>query len=316
MPTWVAVRRVADRYESRIRRVVAEAAAEARAAFDVDLAQRGFDRHDPELVSAALGNAVSHMRSILEMRLPGLLRGAMGEARSLAPVFKARRLMSGPRIAKAPAPAAMSFDLTNPEAVAWLRERAGTLITNITSSQRQAIRNILVRSFEEGIPVDAAAREIRQYIGLTEGYAEAVANLRRAIRANPGKKLWAGKSAVRVPKEGASREFIARRSQQYADRLLNPRAKAIARTESVAAANEGQRQLWLQAVKKDLLDATIQREWIATPDERLCPICENTNGEVRGLNEPFSIGVMGPPAHALCRCATGLTIQHKSKRAA
>lgn len=87
------------------------------------------------------------------------------------------------------------------------------------------------------------------------------------------------------------------------------RADVIARTESMRAANEGQSQAWDQATEAGLLTGDEKQEWIVTPDDRLCPICEPLDGEQTGLDGTFKVDgveIDGPPAHPRCRCTIGL----------
>lgn len=89
------------------------------------------------------------------------------------------------------------------------------------------------------------------------------------------------------------------------------RAETIARTETMKASNEGQSQAWGQAVQKGLLVGDEKKEWITTPDDRLCPICEPLDGQQVGLDEPFDVDgdqVDAPPAHPNCRCTMGLSV--------
>jgi len=89
------------------------------------------------------------------------------------------------------------------------------------------------------------------------------------------------------------------------------RADVIARTESMRAANEGQQQLWAQAEEAGLLTGNEKQEWIVTPDDKLCPICEPLDGEQVGLDESFDVDgeeIDGPPAHPNCRCVVALAI--------
>lgn len=311
--SWEAVRRVADRYESRIQRLVVDAARTGQAALDEQLLEMGMERGVPSIMESALVTSNAAMMTVLSAELPKLIEGAFVDA-AKATLRQAQVAGSVLRAAKLPERPidSLRFDLVNREAVVWIRTKSGAAITNISGTTLKAIRRILERAFVDGIPIDQAARLIRPLIGLTNVHVEAVLNLRRAMRDNPGKKIWAGRVPIRVPKDGASADLIRRRTESYADRLLNYRARLIARTEAVGASNEGQRQLWKQAIEKNLLNADIKREWIVTPDERLCPICENLNGEVRGIDEPFSVGVMSPPAHGLCRCSMGISIHRKS----
>lgn len=85
------------------------------------------------------------------------------------------------------------------------------------------------------------------------------------------------------------------------------RAKLIAHTETMAAANEGQRQSWEQAIKEGYLDEGLTREWIATADEVTCPICRELNGKRTDLHGQYTHGGGdGPPAHPRCRCTEGI----------
>lgn len=89
------------------------------------------------------------------------------------------------------------------------------------------------------------------------------------------------------------------------------RAEMIARTETLRASNEGQSQLWDQATEQGLLTGDEQKEWIVTPDDRLCPYCEPMDGINVGLNDEFDTelgSVQEPPLHPNCRCTVGLSI--------
>jgi len=87
------------------------------------------------------------------------------------------------------------------------------------------------------------------------------------------------------------------------------RAEVIARTESMRAANVGQREAWDQAVDNGLLSQNVRREWIATSEA--CPICEGLDGQQIGLDEEYEDdngeAYDGPPAHPNCRCTEGIS---------
>ena len=84
------------------------------------------------------------------------------------------------------------------------------------------------------------------------------------------------------------------------------RADMIARTETMLAANEGQRQAWDQAVEKGLLTGDDKATWIITPIDA-CPECEALDGETRDLNGEYpDPGGDGPPLHPNCRCTEGI----------
>lgn len=83
------------------------------------------------------------------------------------------------------------------------------------------------------------------------------------------------------------------------------RASQIARTETMMAANQGQRDAWVQAVDEGLLERDAERVWIAT-EIGACPICEGLDGETTTLDGEYSDGSNGPPAHPNCRCTEGI----------
>lgn len=90
------------------------------------------------------------------------------------------------------------------------------------------------------------------------------------------------------------------------------RAEEIARTETMTASNVGQQEAWRQAADDGLLTGQEKQEWIVTPDDRLCPDCEDVDGDQVGLDEQFHSeefgDVDGPPLHPRCRCTVGIVI--------
>lgn len=180
----------------------------------------------------------------------------------------------------------LAFDATNPSAVAWAHDHAAELIRGVSDAVQDAVRLTVVQAFENGIPPRDVAKLIRADIGLTERDAGAVMKKQLA---------WLA--------EGVSPEKATARAERYASQLLDARAQTIARTETMRASNEGQRELWAQAREAGLIDAaTQQKTWIAT--DGACDECAEVDGQVVGIDEDFSIE--GPPAHPNCRCTEGL----------
>jgi len=187
----------------------------------------------------------------------------------------------------------MRFDRTNPLAVAWARQRAAELVRQITEESRAAVRAIIVRATRGELTPRTAARLIRDVVGLTERGAIAVARRREDLGAS-------GLSAARV-------DAIVTR---YVAELTRARALTIARTETIAASNEGQRQLWAQAQSAGLLGPNAERVWVVAPDRPdkapPCPICTGLAGKTAPIGGTFLGGYSGPPAHPNCRCTTVL----------
>lgn len=163
------------------------------------------------------------------------------------------------------------------------------LITGISAETRQAIRAIIVRSIESGIPPFDAARMIRPLIGLNEPQMLAAVNYRTGL-------INAGHTLERVD------TLMAR----YAKRKIRERAETISRTEIMGALNRGSREAWDQAQRSGLLTRNARRTAVTTPDERRSDICLDVaarveviplNGVYHTINGVFS----GPPFHVRCR---------------
>jgi hypothetical protein len=181
----------------------------------------------------------------------------------------------------------------NPAAVQWVEQYAGEQIQAIGETTLQAVRQLLRQAFTEGRSVTQLLGDLQTQLGLTPRQAQAVEAFGQRLAAEgvpPGQAAW--------------------QEAQYARRLLRQRVETVARTEAMAAANAGQESLWRQAVQHGLLDPErFRRHWLVTPDDRLCPVCQeipDMNPEGVALDEPFQTpvgAVQRPPAHPNCRCA-------------
>jgi len=149
------------------------------------------------------------------------------------------------------------FDITDPNAVAWIEEHAGETIEGINEDTRAQIRDLVEEAFTEQYDVNDLAAEIADVIG------------------------------------------------------DDARAETIARTETMRASNQGQLEAWDQATDAGLLTGDETKEWIVTPDDRLCPICEPLEGVTAALGDDFDAdgeNVDAPPAHPRCRCTIALNV--------
>jgi SPP1 gp7 family putative phage head morphogenesis protein len=147
----------------------------------------------------------------------------------------------------------IKFDAANKPAIQWAKKHAAELVTEITETTRERIRDEVVGAFKEKIS------------------PAQLADLLESI----------------VDDEN--------------------RAELIAKTETMFAANMGQRQAWDQAVDKGLLDDSVRREWIVTGDKDLCDECESLDGARTDLDGEYpDPGGEGPPLHPRCRCTEGI----------
>lgn len=212
----------------------------------------------------------------------------------------------------------LGFALKNERAIRWATEHAARLVTGVNDETRSAIRDIIVRSQREGLNVRSQAQLIRDIVGLTQRDARAV------------ERMVAG-----MTEDGLADDFIARRRESMANRLLRRRAENIARTESIRSSNMGTQIGWRQAQDEGLLPQSARKVWIITPDQRLCELCAPLEGAVVGVAEAFTTDVkatgfkvtsqtgedrveitstepivqftdLTPPRHPSCRCSLGL----------
>lgn len=193
------------------------------------------------------------------------------------------------------------FSMRNPEALRWAETRSAELVVDIVDETRLALRNVISRVFSEGIPPAKSSRLIRDIVGLTNKQAQAVMNAR-----------------ARLVASGMKDEAIERKTARYAEQLRKQRSLTIARTETMRAANEGQRQLWNQAVQSGLIAKDeVRRVWMTSLDELTCPICSKLDKKKATLDGLFSApgiaSIQAPPAHPNCRCSTRLDYTVKTK---
>jgi len=325
-PSWRALYRVIGGYEELMKGVALKAVADTRKAIVRSaLVQAIESRHVDVVVKATAWEEVGE--KLLWDRVPELLRDAMEDGGNVAARYLARAIVARerqgrgrpgvragvgssaerfavrpPRLTDAAVKArTLRFDIVDPRAIAYIRDHAAALIRDVSVETVQAVRDLVARSFEEGIPPRALAKLIEDHVGLTAGHVGAVSRLRS-----------------RLEDEGAGAEEVARAVERETRRLVAARAEAIARTEIIGAAHEGQELLWHQAVAEDLLDpALAEREWIVTDDDRLCRVCEPLDGATATLARTFSGGFTKPPdPHPQCRCAVVLRPFGKVARAA
>jgi len=194
------------------------------------------------------------------------------------------------------------FDTTNKGIIKWIDKNTAELVTNLSKESakatKDAIRKMVKASFDEGLPPRKAAELVRNSIGLNVQQEKAVFNARRGMI-----------------DQGFSPGQIEKRINALIEQKIDERAMLIARTETIKAVNAGQQEVWNQANEQGLIPKGTKKEWIVTPDDLVCPICNDprVNGQQVPYNEDFTIwtplGVIRipfPPAHPRCRCATKL----------
>jgi len=187
----------------------------------------------------------------------------------------------------------LSFNKTNPNSLAFAAKRAGQLVQSIDTLTREAIRRLIIDSFNNQVDVRITAQRIKNIIGLHPRWAQAVSTYEK----KEFERLM--KAGI---KEAKARETSQKSASNYADRLKGVRATTIARTEIQIAQNEGRYEGWKQADEEGYVDPASMKMWITAPDERTCDICAPLDGETVAWNSVFSIGLEKPVVHPNCRC--------------
>ncbi|QYJ00753.1 hypothetical protein KUV46_15700 [Thalassovita mediterranea] len=187
------------------------------------------------------------------------------------------------------------FDLRNPQAEQWLRDKSSTLVTGIVEDQRSAIRGYLVEGLQQGQNPRTSALELvgrvaratgkRQggIIGLTaqqeasqRAYALELSSddpalLRAALRRQLRDKRFDRSitKAIRG-KRALPAEIRVKMLTAYRNRMLKYRADVIARTETLQSIAGSQYETYRQAIAAGELRADqVTKIWKSGLDERV-----------------------------------------------
>lgn len=183
------------------------------------------------------------------------------------------------------------FDEPSANASRWARTQSGTLITNVTTSQRNTVRTFVSGSLNAGDPSRTVARNLRNVVGLTPQQAGWVQNFEDRLVSRyvgEGMTLQAAQARAAGP------------TARYHKRIHRYRTETIARTEILTASHEGRRQAWDQGLRQGFISPNARQEWSAEVDDRACAICEELDRTTVRIGEQFPDG--DPPVHPMCRC--------------
>ena len=209
----------------------------------------------------------------------------------------------------------VSFNEVNIRTIRWAKRNVARNIVGVTPANLTIIRDTIIQSLEAGVGPRVAARHIQDLIGLTPGHEKAVNRL-----------------YFRSLADGVDVDHARRIASRKAKKLLRWRANMIARSESITAANMGQQLTWETALDQGLLPQGTRKVWMATGDNRTCPICAVLDGTVIEVVSSFVVNrqatkftrtgstfrvaatkpmknpstVKTPKAHFMCRCAMRL----------
>lgn len=334
-PEYKAMHRAAKLYQAQVANTVLGAWQDAALTLDMERLQSVLETgsaHEAEKVTdAAIDEAERLLRERLEPKLlstlveggTSVLRGVRGRGSWFA---KGRAAKATKDVKDVSMLAhhnrnllfSVSFNVNSPRAIAYATDRSNALVTEISPDTREALRELIVRGLTDGIPPRELSQRIRESVGLRTDQIRAVDNLILELAsAEPGTLVTRIPARVglrdipgfraKVPDEGASIEWVAAQAERYSTMALNYRARTIARTETLRASNEGQKELWLQAQDDGILprDGSVKRMWIGTDDERERDEHVEMNDQITGIDEPFDPDIE-PGSEPNCRCGQGL----------
>lgn len=173
------------------------------------------------------------------------------------------------------------------------------LMRNITSEQRQVISRCVNRGFILGRSRAQVARDIRAVIGLTEKQEEWVENYRRQLETMDPKLFErrlrdhrSDRLISRLIDEGELLPDyrIVGLVERYRQRLIQYRARTIARTESLRAVRMGEYDALNAMWQEGALSPMLRRFWVTCMDEKVRRThtqIPSMNPDGRGIDELF-----------------------------
>ena len=339
-PDWKRVHRAADSYQPTLTNLVFGFWQQLTKKVHVDRLTKSMAAKDAHGAEIVIQQAADQLRDDLEQRTEqtildtigfvgeNLLRSARsngGFVRPRAVDRQANQLdNSKPSLLEPEFRSlfTMSFNRDNPRALEYAQLHAGNLITEIVDDQITTARELIHRSISEGIPPKKLQQVVRKSFGLRSDQLAAASNLRTELltaesgtlvtRFPPraGVRKLAGFRA-KVPKGSIStrRAWVEKQLTRYNRMQLNLRARTIGRHEILQAANQGQKELWLQAKEQGALPQTAKKIWIDTGDERERDEHRQMAGQTVELDQPFLLSdgtPIEPGEEVNCRCSQGI----------
>lgn len=219
------------------------------------------------------------------------------------------------------------FDMQHPAAERAIRETSAALVTRLAEQDREVARQVILSGFEagrhpNGIALDLVGRvdklsrrRIGGNVGLSAPFADHVAAMRaRLASGNPDEMRKVlemtrrdkrfDRSIQKLIDEGRALDqaSIDKVVGRYADRLVETRGRAIARTETGASVMSARHASFRQALSKtNYPEEAVTRTWVhggGVLDPRWWHV--QMNGvSVRGLTEPFALASGARMMHPL-----------------
>lgn len=213
-------------------------------------------------------------------------KGVTGIGTSLEPAI-VEGAKAGAKTAAKELGKVLVLDMRRPGFKRWLKGHMGALIKETSGTSMGALRATLTDGINRGRNPLKLAKDLRDTIGLTEPHARAVA-----------------KRSADLLAQGLPQAKVDKLTEKYREKLLKLRARTIARTESLAAVNNGRQELWNQLIEDGAFEEGQEKEWSTAGDDAVSDEHQEWDGMKVLVTEEFPQG--NPPTRPNCRCTVVL----------
>lgn len=193
----------------------------------------------------------------------------------------------------APFRKSLRFDINNPRIRRYINQHVGRRITDLHLDAQKVVQRAVQKSFTHALTPRSVAERIKLSIGLDPRRELALQNYRDAL----------------IASGSHSTSKVDTLTDKYADRLLDSRAMAIARTETRQATSQGQLSVWREASNQGFLPKTSRKTWVV--DGNPCEICEPMDGVSVPLDGFWTLSTgesVEVPSEAHTNCLCGMEI--------
>jgi hypothetical protein len=195
----------------------------------------------------------------------------------------------------------VSFEPGNPEAAKELRQMRLAFVKQFTKDQRKLVKRVLSDSLKAGDNPLTAARKFKDVIGLTDYQQRVVENYRSALekgsrdvldRVLRDQRFDSTVTRAIDTDSILSKPQIDRMVKRYTERMIDYRAKTIARTEAMRAVSKARHTSWHIAVRQlGHSHKKVVRTWITAGDDLVRDShADMEDQQVIGMDTPFESG--------------------------
>lgn len=316
--------RLAGRFEPRLRVAYQSAIERVQQAANIAAAERALEQGDIDGAVAALLPPAATLE--LTRALTIVVATVMGDAAQ----DTAREI--GATIRQP-----FTFVPTTTSAVSALERMQLRAIVPVAADAEAGLRTVLADGLRAGVNPRTVAREVRQFLTLTDHDARLLASFEADLTTDPRAALarqlrdkrFDGSLIKAINGDRMAGEALteAQRSAMragYVRNLTRWRAETWARTTTLQAMREAQWAAWQQAIELQGLDRTqVYKVWITTLDGRERPTHHAQHGDVVPMDARYANGDMIPGdgtgvegVEYNCRCTQQILILPANPQAA